>query len=129
MLFLFLQRGEGFLIVTYAAGSQMQAGEWSRSGEAELLPVHKPALAHEGGDLLRRVDWRIARARQPTLEMMHHALALQRFQEFRQFAMAAMRFDFELGDPSHLSVVLGTIRELDGVYESYRVLPGAAAQG
>ena len=41
--------------------------------------------------------------------------------------MASMRFDFELGDPSHLSVVLGTIRDLDGVYESYRVLPGAAA--
>jgi GTP pyrophosphokinase len=43
--------------------------------------------------------------------------------------MAAMRFDFELGDPSHLSVVLGTIRGIDGVYESYRVLPGAAVAG
>ncbi|WP_254126961.1 bifunctional (p)ppGpp synthetase/guanosine-3',5'-bis(diphosphate) 3'-pyrophosphohydrolase [Aquihabitans sp. G128] len=43
--------------------------------------------------------------------------------------MAAMRFDFELGDPSHLSVVLGSIRGIDGVYESYRVLPGAAASG
>ncbi len=43
--------------------------------------------------------------------------------------MAAMRFDFELGDPSHLSVVLGSIRSLDGVYESYRVLPGAASSG
>ncbi|MBA3283122.1 MAG: bifunctional (p)ppGpp synthetase/guanosine-3',5'-bis(diphosphate) 3'-pyrophosphohydrolase [Acidimicrobiia bacterium] len=41
--------------------------------------------------------------------------------------MAAMRFDFELGDPSHLSVVLGSIRGIDGVFESYRVLPGAAA--
>ena len=41
--------------------------------------------------------------------------------------MATMRFDFELGDPAHLSVVLGTIRGIDGVYESYRVLPGAAA--
>ncbi|CAN5504126.1 RelA/SpoT family protein [soil metagenome] len=43
--------------------------------------------------------------------------------------MAAMRFDFELGDPAHLSEVLGTIRGIDGVYESYRVLPGAAAAG
>ena len=41
--------------------------------------------------------------------------------------MAAMRFDFELGDPAHLRVVLGTIRGIDGVYESYRVLPGSAA--
>ena len=38
---------------------------------------------------------------------------------------ASMRFDFELGDPSHLSVVLGSIRSIDGVYESYRVLPGS----
>ncbi|MEO6988307.1 MAG: bifunctional (p)ppGpp synthetase/guanosine-3',5'-bis(diphosphate) 3'-pyrophosphohydrolase [Aquihabitans sp.] len=42
---------------------------------------------------------------------------------------ASMRFDFELGDPSHLSVVLGTIRNIDGVYESYRVLPGAGSRG
>ena len=41
--------------------------------------------------------------------------------------MAVMRFDFELGDPTYLSVVLGAIRGIDGVYESYRVLPGAGA--
>jgi GTP pyrophosphokinase len=39
--------------------------------------------------------------------------------------MALMRFDCELGDPSHLDAVLGRIRSIDGVYESYRVLPGA----
>jgi GTP pyrophosphokinase len=41
--------------------------------------------------------------------------------------MAIMRFDFELGDPNHLGAVLGTIRGLDGVYESYRVLPGSGS--
>ena len=39
--------------------------------------------------------------------------------------VASMRFDVELGDPSHLSLVLGAIRGIDGVYETYRVLPGA----
>ena len=39
--------------------------------------------------------------------------------------LASMQFEVELGDPSHLSVVLGSIRGIDGVYESYRVLPGA----
>ena len=39
--------------------------------------------------------------------------------------MASMRFDCELGDPSHLDAVLGRIRAIDGVYQSYRVLPGA----
>ena len=27
--------------------------------------------------------------------------------------------------PSHLDAVLGRIRSIDGVYQSYRVLPGA----
>lgn len=43
--------------------------------------------------------------------------------------MASMRFDFELGDPEHLSTLLGTIRAIDGVYEAYRVLPGAGHSG
>ena len=38
---------------------------------------------------------------------------------------AVMRFDCELGDPSHLDSVLGRIRAIDGVYQSYRVLPGS----
>ena len=42
--------------------------------------------------------------------------------------VASMRFDVELGDPSHLSLVLGAIRVIDGVYESYRVLPGSTAR-
>ncbi len=41
--------------------------------------------------------------------------------------MASMRFECELGDPSHLDAVLGRIRSVDGVYQSYRVLPGASA--
>ncbi len=40
--------------------------------------------------------------------------------------VASMRFDVELGDPSHLSVVLGSIRGIEGVYETYRVLPGSS---
>ena len=35
-----------------------------------------------------------------------------------------MRFEVELGDPSHLDSVLRAIRGLDGVYEAYRVMPG-----
>ena len=37
---------------------------------------------------------------------------------------AKMRFEVELGDPSHLSVVLSEIRDIDGVYEAGRILPG-----
>ena len=35
-----------------------------------------------------------------------------------------MKFDVELGDPEHLDSVLRSIRNLDGVYDAYRVMPG-----
>ncbi len=35
-----------------------------------------------------------------------------------------MRFDFEMGDPSHLDSVLSTIRRIESIYDGYRVLPG-----
>ncbi|CAN5639562.1 GTP pyrophosphokinase [soil metagenome] len=35
-----------------------------------------------------------------------------------------MRFDFELGDASHLDAVLSTVKAIDSVYDAYRVLPG-----
>ncbi|MBS1838446.1 MAG: bifunctional (p)ppGpp synthetase/guanosine-3',5'-bis(diphosphate) 3'-pyrophosphohydrolase, partial [Actinobacteria bacterium] len=40
--------------------------------------------------------------------------------------VAKMRFEFELGDPSHLDTLLSRIRTIDSVYDAYRVVPGAA---
>ncbi len=39
--------------------------------------------------------------------------------------VARMRFEFEFADPSHLSTVLRVIKSIDGVYDAYRILPGA----
>jgi guanosine-3',5'-bis(diphosphate) 3'-pyrophosphohydrolase len=38
--------------------------------------------------------------------------------------ISKMRFDFELADPSHLESVLGGIRQIEAIYDAYRVLPG-----
>ena len=38
--------------------------------------------------------------------------------------ISKMRFDMELGDPSHLESLLSTIRGIDSVYDAYRVVPG-----
>jgi len=38
--------------------------------------------------------------------------------------VARMRFEFEMGDPSHLESVLRTIRQIDAVYDCYRLVPG-----
>ncbi len=38
--------------------------------------------------------------------------------------ISTMRFDFELGDASHLDSLIGTIKQIDSIYDAYRVLPG-----
>jgi GTP pyrophosphokinase len=38
--------------------------------------------------------------------------------------VSKMRFEFELGDPSHLDSLLSGIKGIDSVYDAYRVVPG-----
>ena len=38
--------------------------------------------------------------------------------------VAKMRFEFELSDVSHLDSVLKAIKDIDSVYDAYRVIPG-----
>jgi len=39
--------------------------------------------------------------------------------------ISTMQFDFELADPSHLEWVLRSIRQIDSIYDAYRVMPRA----
>jgi GTP pyrophosphokinase len=41
--------------------------------------------------------------------------------------VAKMRFEFELADPSHLAAVLRTIKQIDAVYDAYRLVPGGGS--
>jgi len=42
--------------------------------------------------------------------------------------VAKMRFEFELADPDYLSAVLRTIKQIEAVYDAYRVIPGGAQE-
>ncbi len=42
--------------------------------------------------------------------------------------VAKLRFEFEMADPSHLNAVLRTIKQIDAVYDAYRLVPGAGTQ-
>jgi GTP diphosphokinase / guanosine-3',5'-bis(diphosphate) 3'-diphosphatase len=35
-----------------------------------------------------------------------------------------MRFDFELGDANHLDSLISQIKQIDSIYDAFRVLPG-----
>ncbi len=39
--------------------------------------------------------------------------------------ISKMRFDFELGDAGHLDSLIRTIKQIDSIYDAYRVLPGS----
>ncbi len=39
--------------------------------------------------------------------------------------VSKMRFEFELGDASHLDTLLNRLRVIDSVYDAYRVVPGS----
>lgn len=40
--------------------------------------------------------------------------------------VARMRFEFEFSDPGHLASMLKVIKNIDGVYDAYRLVPGQA---
>ena len=41
--------------------------------------------------------------------------------------ISKMRFDFELGDPGHLDSLIRPIKQIDSIYDAYRVLPGSGS--
>jgi guanosine-3',5'-bis(diphosphate) 3'-pyrophosphohydrolase len=57
----------------------------------------------------------------------HHLNIVSSFTHTGTDRVARLRFDFELGDPSHLDSLIATIKRIDSVYDAYRVLPGSGS--
>jgi GTP pyrophosphokinase len=55
----------------------------------------------------------------------HHVSVLSSQTQAGADRTSRMRFDFELADPSHLDSLLASLRQVDSVYDAYRVLPGS----
>ncbi len=58
----------------------------------------------------------------------HHVNILSAESRAGADRITSMRFEFELGDPSHLGAVVRSVKAIDSVYDAYRVVPGAAAK-
>jgi len=54
----------------------------------------------------------------------HHVNILASSSHTGSDRVARLRFDFELGDASHLESLLGTLKRVDSVFDAYRLLPG-----
>ena len=57
----------------------------------------------------------------------HHVNILSSQSHCGHDRVSKMRFEFELGDPSHLDTLLNRLRTIDSVYDAYRVVPGATS--
>jgi GTP pyrophosphokinase len=57
----------------------------------------------------------------------HHVSILSSASHTSADRVSRMRFEFELADPAHLDSLLDSLRQLDSVYDAYRLLPGGAA--
>ncbi|SHE31662.1 GTP pyrophosphokinase [Ferrithrix thermotolerans DSM 19514] len=53
----------------------------------------------------------------------HHVNILNSSSQAGHDRVSTMRFEFELADPAHLDSILASLRQLEGVYNAYRVLP------
>jgi GTP pyrophosphokinase len=54
----------------------------------------------------------------------HHVNILAAASQVGSDRVSKMRFDFELGDPSHLDSIISSVKGIESVYDAYRVLPG-----
>lgn len=56
----------------------------------------------------------------------YHVNILSSSSQAGQDRVSRMRFEFELGDPAHLESILTSLRQLDSVYNAYRLVPQGA---
>jgi guanosine-3',5'-bis(diphosphate) 3'-pyrophosphohydrolase len=54
----------------------------------------------------------------------HHVSILSSSSNTAADRVSRMRFEFELANPAHLDSLLDSLRQLDSVYDAYRLLPG-----
>ena len=88
--------------------------EWDRAG-AGIFVASIEIEALDRSKLLRDIT---------TVLSDQHVNVLASSSHTGSDRVAHMRFDFELGDPSHLESLLGTLKRVDSVFDAYRVLPG-----
>jgi GTP pyrophosphokinase len=94
--------------------------DWSRDRAGSTFRASVEVVALDRSRLLRDVANALSD---------HHVNIVACSTQTGSDRVAKMRFEFELGDPSHLDAVLRTMKNIDAVYDAYRVLPGKGTAG
>ncbi len=120
----FVTRGRGVSVhradcanaATLAAGEQERLieVEWNREG-ATVFVASIEVLAFDRSRLLADVTRVVSE---------HHLNIVASASHTAPDRVSRMHFDVELGDPGHLDSLLSSLKQLDGVFDAYRTLPG-----
>jgi GTP pyrophosphokinase len=97
-------------------GDRIIEVEWDRDHGADTFVVSIEIQALDRARLLRDVS---------SVLSDNHVNILSSQTQAGADRISRMRFDFELADPSHLDSLIGSLRRIEGVYDAYRLLPGA----
>ena len=97
------------------AGARMIEVEWSHDRHETLFRAGVEVVALDRSRLLRDVSNALSESHVNIVACSTHTGGDR---------VAKMRFEFELGDPSYLAVILRTMKSIDGVYDAYRIVPG-----
>ncbi len=88
--------------------------EWNRDG-ATVFVASVEVLAFDRSRLLADVT---------RLVSEHHLNIVASSSNTAPDRVSRMHFDVELADPGHLDSLLSSLKQLDGVFDAYRTLPG-----
>ena len=97
-------------------GGRLIDVEWDRDHGNDTYVVSIEVRSLDRARLLRDVAAVLAD---------HHVSILGSQTQAGADRTSRMRFDFELADPSHLDSLLASLRQVDSVYDAYRILPGS----
>ena len=97
-------------------GSRLIEVEWDRDHGMDTYIVSVEVRALDRARLLRDVAAVLGD---------HHVSVVSSKSQTSADRTSRMQFDFELADPSHLDSLLASLRQVDSVYDAYRLLPGA----
>jgi GTP pyrophosphokinase len=121
----FITRGRGVSVhradcanagsLTTSQGARMIDVEWDGDTSQAIFVASIEVKALDRSRLLRDVSNALSD---------HHVNIVACSTHTGSDRISKMRFDFELADPNYLDAVIRTIKNIDAVYDAYRIVPG-----
>ncbi len=102
-----------------AQGDRLIDAEWDHTMESDYFVASVELKAYDRSHLLADVSRCFSE---------HHVNIIGSTTQTSDDRIARLSFEFEIADPSHLQSLMRSVRNVDGVYDVYRIVPGGAGR-